>query len=158
MDYPLKHTKTLNRNFWAGLTRVALPLFLLMTSAFISLGAEGFPQANDSISAFWLKFSAAVIKSDKPAVAALTRFPVSMPYGVAAVKNRTQLISRYRIVFHGESDAAKCFKSAKPQTDPANAKLFTVGCKNAAGDEVVIYSFEKTTGGWKFTGLDNLNE
>ncbi len=35
---------------------------------------------------------------------------------------------------------------------------FTVGCKNSAGDEVVIYTFVLTRAGWKFKSLDNLNE
>ena len=29
---------------------------------------------------------------------------------------------------------------------------------DAAGNEVVIYHFEQTRTGWKFSGLDNLNE
>ena len=120
--------------------------------------AVGGQQSDNSIDSFWTKFRAAVMRADKAGVAGLTRFPVEMPYGMAKVKNRTQLISRYRTVFNGESDASKCFKTAQPQSDPAHAKIFTVGCKNAAGDEVVIYSFAKTATGWKFSGLDNLNE
>jgi hypothetical protein len=81
-----------------------------------------------------------------------------MPYGMASVKTRAQLITRYRRVFNGETDAAKCFSTAKPETDPANQKLFTIACKNAAGHEVIIYSFARTAGGWKFAGLDNINE
>jgi hypothetical protein len=42
--------------------------------------------------------------------------------------------------------------------DPANAKVFTVACPDAAGNEVVIYHFRRTKAGWKFTSLDNLNE
>jgi hypothetical protein len=115
-------------------------------------------QSDGSIQDFWGKFSAAVIKGDKVTVAGHTRFPVSMPYGMAAVKNRTQLNKRYRTVFNAEANAAKCFATAKPETDPANSKSFSVACPNAAGHEVVIYSFTRTTAGWKFVGLDNLNE
>jgi len=115
-------------------------------------------QVDSSIADFWSKFSAAVIKGDKIAVAAATRFPVSMPYGMAPVKTRAQLSKRYRTVFNGEANAAKCFATAKPETDPANPKTFSVACPNAAGHEVVIYSFTRTASGWKFTGLDNLNE
>jgi hypothetical protein len=42
--------------------------------------------------------------------------------------------------------------------DPESAKHFTVACPDAAGNEVVIYHFQQTKLGWKFTGLDNLNE
>ncbi|HKO99788.1 MAG TPA: hypothetical protein VJU86_22620 [Pyrinomonadaceae bacterium] len=116
------------------------------------------PQVDNSIQEFWGKFSAAVIKGDKVTVAGQTRFPVSMPYGMASVRNRTQLTKRYRTVFNGEANAAKCFATAKPEPDPANAKSFTVACANAAGHEVVVYSFTRTATGWRFTGLDNLNE
>ena len=108
--------------------------------------------------AFWEKFKAAVIKKDKATIAALSQFPISMPYGMRTVRSRAQLIQRYRDVFNHEGDAAVCFADAKPQTDPAQPKQFTVGCKNGAGDEVVIYSFVLTKTGWRFNGLDNLNE
>ena len=107
---------------------------------------------------FWEKFSAAVIRGDTQAVAGLATFPVDMPYGVRSIRNRTQLIKRYREVFHGETNAAKCFADAKPQKEPERPKEFTVGCKNAAGHEVIIYRFVLTKAGWKFKGLDNINE
>ncbi|MEK6282108.1 MAG: hypothetical protein AABN95_17265 [Acidobacteriota bacterium] len=137
---------------------VLLAAALVMTATLLSEAAEGPRQADNSIYEFWTKFRAAVIKGDKVGVAGLTRFPVELPYGMGILKNRAQLMSRYRTVFNGEANAAKCFGTAKPQIDPANPKLFTVGCKNAAGDEVVIYSFARTANGWKFAGLDNINE
>ena len=57
-----------------------------------------------------------------------------------------------------QTDAAACFSKAKPEVDPATPKAFTVACPDAAGNEVVIYHFTQTRAGWKFTGLDNLNE
>lgn len=138
-------------------------IFTLMGSGIASSAgantmSEWLPQTDNSIREFWQKFSAAVIKGDKATVAGHTRFPVSMPYGMAAVRNRAQLTKRYRTVFNGEANAVKCFATAKPESDPANPKSFSVACPNAAGHEVVIYSFTKGTAGWKFTGLDNLNE
>jgi len=115
-------------------------------------------QGNASIDVFWEKFRAAVIKGDKTVVASLSRFPIGMPYGVPDIKNNAQLIRRYREVFNGEANAARCFREARPEIDPDKPAEFTVACKNAAGDEVVIYSFGRTPNGWKFTGLDNLNE
>lgn len=144
---------------------MGLTLALLLTSIVAAGNATYFSgaaairhQADSSISNFWTKFSAAVIKGDKMAVAASTRFPVSMPYGMATVKTKAQLTKRYRSVFNGEANAAKCFATAKPETDPANPKTFSVACPNAAGHEVFIYSFARTPNGWKFAGLDNLNE
>ena len=46
----------------------------------------------------------------------------------------------------------------KIEMDAENPKHFSVACPDAAGNEVVIYHFEQTKTGWKFTGLDNLNE
>ena len=58
---------------------------------------------------------------------------------------------------NAERDAA-CFNKAKREMDTANPKHFSVACPDAAGNEVVIYHFEQTRTGWKFTGLDNINE
>ncbi|MGI8898209.1 MAG: hypothetical protein ACR2IB_07425 [Pyrinomonadaceae bacterium] len=115
-------------------------------------------QRNASIHVFWERFRAAVIKSDKVVVASLSQFPIGMPYGVPTVRNNAQFIRRYRDVFNGETNAAKCFREALPEINPDNSAEFTVACKNAAGEEVVIYSFGRTRNGWKFTGVDNINE
>jgi hypothetical protein len=115
-------------------------------------------QSNAAIDVFWKKFRAAVTKSDKTLVASLSQFPIGMPYGVPTVRNNAQFIRRYREIFNGETNAAKCFREAGPEINPDNSAEFTVGCKNAAGDEVVIYSFGRTRSGWKFKRLDNLNE
>ena len=115
-------------------------------------------QTSRSHEAFWQRFRQAVIDGNKTAVADMSRFPIDMPYGMARVRNRTQLLRRYPEVFQHEGDARKCFADAKPAVDADRKNVFTVGCKNAAGDEVVIYSFTRGATGWKFTGLDNLNE
>jgi hypothetical protein len=88
----------------------------------------------------------------------MSQFPIGMPYGVPTVKNSAQLIKRYRQLFNGEANAAKCFSDAHPVIDSDNRNRFTVGCKNSAGDEVIIYSFVRTKAGWKFKSLDNINE
>ena len=115
-------------------------------------------QPTPSRDAFWEEFRTAVINKNKTAVASLTKFPVSMPYGMGTVRSKAQLFKRYRDVFNHEGDAAICFADAKPQIDPARPKEFSIGCKNAAGDEVVIYLFVLTKNGWRFTSLDNINE
>ncbi|HEU4768484.1 MAG TPA: hypothetical protein VFS77_13975 [Pyrinomonadaceae bacterium] len=107
---------------------------------------------------FWEQFKAAVSKKDADAVAALSKFPIGMSYGIPSVKSKLELRKRYRQVFNEQTDAATCFSKAKPEIDPENAKHFTVACPDAAGNEVVIYHFTQTRTGWKFTGLDNLNE
>jgi hypothetical protein len=115
-------------------------------------------QDDASMEAFWAKFKAAVVKGDKPSVAAMSQFPVEMPYGMSKVKTRAQLISRYRTVFNGEANAAKCFRYAKPEKDPQRATEFTIACDNGSGQKVVIYRFRWAKGVWKFISLDNINE
>jgi hypothetical protein len=78
--------------------------------------------------------------------------------GIPSIKTKAQLSRRYRQIFNEQTDAAACFNKAKPEMDPANPKHFSVACPDAAGNEVVVYHFEQTRAGWKFTGLDNLNE
>ncbi|HEU4477110.1 MAG TPA: hypothetical protein VFR80_01250 [Pyrinomonadaceae bacterium] len=132
---------------------VCFGLFLLGMASGVA-----YSQTKDSREVFWEKFRTAVIKKDKITVANLSEFPISMPYGMRQVRSKAQLIKRYRDVFNHEGDAAVCFADAKPGIDAAKPKEFTVGCKNAAGDEVVIYFFLLTKNGWRFNGLDNINE
>ena len=112
----------------------------------------------DARDTFWQQFKTAVSNKDVDAIATLSRFPIGMSYGIPTVKSKVDLRKRYRKVFNEQSDAAACFSKAKPETDPDNAKHFTVACPDAAGNEVVIYHFNETKSGWKFTGMDNLNE
>jgi hypothetical protein len=115
-------------------------------------------RADPSIDSFWAKFKAAVIKGDKESIANMSQFPITMPYGIPSVKSRAQLLKRYREVFNRQADAAKCFGESSPEVDAAIKSRFTVGCKDAAGNEVVIYGFVRTRGVWKFKSLDNINE
>ena len=112
----------------------------------------------DARQAFWDQFKTAVTKRDMQTVARLSQFPIGMSYGIPGIKTKAQLTKRYRQLFNEQTDAAACFSKAKPEVDPANAKAFTVACPDAAGNEVVIYHFQQTKTGWKFTSLDNLNE
>ena len=114
--------------------------------------------AADSTDTFWQSFKTAVSKADVEAIARLSKFPLEMSYGIPAIKTKAQLTRRYKQVFKEQTDAAACFAKAKPVIDAENSKHFTVACPDAAGNEVVIYHFRQTATGWKFTGLDNLNE
>lgn len=112
----------------------------------------------DSAETFWQTFKTAVGKRDVETIARLSRFPLGMSYGIPSIKTKAQLSRRYRQVFNEQTDAAACFSKAKMEMDAENPKRFSVACPDAAGNEVVIYHFEQTRTGWKFTGLDNLNE
>lgn len=132
-----------------------LSLTLLLTGTLFATSAR---QAANSFETFWQTFKTAVSKHDSEGVARLSRFPIEMSYGIPGIKTKAQLIKRYRQVFNEQTDAAVCFSKAKPEINAENSKQFTVACPDAAGNEVVIYHFEQTRTGWKFTGLDNLNE
>ena len=116
--------------------------------------------AESDFLAFWKKFKSAVVSSDKSAVAEMTKFPLSMPYEVKAVKNKQEFLRRYDEIFKGEANAARCFTSAKPQKQ---SEQYEVYCpfKDTPNDwenAPIRFIFESTKSGWKFAGLDNINE
>ena len=91
----------------------------------------------------------------------MTKFPLSMPYGVKTVKNKENFLRRYNEIFKGEANAARCFARAKPQKE--SAQRYGVYCpfKDTPNDwenAPIRFVFELTKDGWKFTGLDNINE
>jgi hypothetical protein len=126
-------------------TLTTLSLLLLLTGA-------------DSAESFFQSFKTAVSKRDVETIARLSKFPLAMSYGIPAIKTKAQLTKRYRQVFKEQTDAAACFSKAVLEKDPENPKHFSVACPDAAGNPVVVYHFEQMPTGWKFTGLDNLNE
>ncbi len=138
-------------------------LFTVCLSILLTVNA-GIAQTskNSDITKFWAQFKAAVIKKDKNAVASMTKFPLSMPFGQKSVRSKAELLRRYKQVFDGETDAAKCFVKAKLEKG-STGNIYGVYCgfRDALDDEdnkPIYYYFEKTKTGWKFTGLDNINE
>ena len=123
------------------------------------LFSNAFAQTN--FSTFWEKFKPAVIAGNKAAVAEMTKFPLSMPYLVKAVKTKSDLLRRYDEIFKGEANAAQCFASAKPERQ--SARQYEIYCpfKETPNDKEnasIRFIFELTKSGWKFAGLDNINE
>ncbi len=117
--------------------------------------------AESDFSAFWKTFKSAVIAGDKATVAEMTKFPLSMPYGVKAVKNKEDFLRRYTEIFKGEANAAQCFKSAEPHKE--SDRQYEIYCpfKETPDDREnapIRFIFESTKSGWKFAGLDNVNE
>lgn len=110
---------------------------------------------------FWTKFRSAVARKDKAAVANLSRLPVLMPTYQRSVRTRADFLRRYNHIFDGEANAAKCFQNAPPQKSSETRYEVACGFKNdklGDGGEPIVYSFELTKNGWKFVGLDNINE
>jgi hypothetical protein len=135
---------------------VILLLAILISSIF------GTKNSQNGFDAFWQKFQIAVKNNEKNLVAELTKFPFSMPYGIANIKTKTVFIKKYQQIFSGEADAAKCFSRAKPEKE--TVKRYVVACKikgtenTADTGEPIVYSFELTKTGWRFAGFDNINE
>lgn len=135
-----------------------ITIFSLLVLAGAPSFATGSGQKANSFETFWEAFKVAVTKRDVPAIAGMSKFPIEMSYGIPSVKTKAQLTKRYRQVFNEQTDAAACFAKAKPEADAEDPKRFSIACPDAAGNEVVVYHFRQTRTGWKFTGLDNLNE
>jgi hypothetical protein len=117
--------------------------------------------AESDFSSFWKKFKAVVIAGDKAAVTEMTKFPLSMPYGVKAVKNKEDFLRRYNEIFKGGANAAQCFGKAEPHKE--SARQYDTYCpfKDTPNDwenAPIRFIFELTKSGWKFVGLDNINE
>ena len=83
----------------------------LAATLILLLGPNAFAQSD--FSAFWKKFSSAVIAGEKATVAEMTKFPLSMPYGVKAVKDKEDFLRRYNEIFKGEANATQSFRSLK---------------------------------------------
>ena len=117
--------------------------------------------AESDFSAFWKRFKSAVIAGDKAMVAAMTKFPLSMPYLVKAVKNKEDFLRRYNEIFKGEANAAQCFRSAEPHKE--SDRRYEIYCPfketpNDRENAPIRFEFELTKAGWRFVGLDNINE
>ena len=110
---------------------------------------------------FWKNFKSAVTAGDKPTVAEMSKFPLSMTYLVKAVKNKEEFLRRYNEIFKGEADAAQCFASAQPRKESAQRYEIYCPFKETPDDmenAPIRFMFEMTKSGWKFAGLDNINE
>jgi hypothetical protein len=91
----------------------------------------------------------------------MTKFPLSMGYEGKAVKNKQDFLRRYDEIFKGEANAVQCFGRAEPHKQ--TARQYEVYCpfKETPNDwenAPIRFIFELTKGGWKFVGLDNINE
>jgi hypothetical protein len=138
--------------------------FLLTVCLGLNLLAASNGASSDrqtDVRTFWKKFNTAVEKADKNALAEMTKFPLEMPYGVKSVKNKAEFLKRYNEIFKGETDAAKCFPKAKLEKETTKRYAVYCGFKTTPEDlenTPIKYIFELTKNGWKFVGLDNINE
>jgi hypothetical protein len=139
--------------------RVIRGLTWLVGIVILWLGPHAF--AESDFSAFWHKFKPAVIASNKAMVADMTKFPLSMPYEVKAVKNKEGFLRRYDEIFKGEANAAQCFGNAEPHKESDLRYEIFCPFKETPKDKdnaPIRFVFELTKNGWRFVGLDNINE
>jgi hypothetical protein len=126
---------------------------MVFVSFIVALAAQ--KQASNTAHAdaelFWSNFQSAVAKNDSDAVAEMTKYPLSMPYGVRSVKSKLEFKRRYTKIFDAET--RKCFSTAKPQWDEGNNSKFSINC-----GEAMMYWFEKVSGRFLFAAVDNVNE
>ena len=135
-----------------------MPIWLPGIFVFLSF-SNAFADAD--FSTFWGKFKSAVTRSDKAAVAEMTKFPLSMSYGVKPVKNKEHFLRRYNEIFKGEANAAQCFAKIEPRKE--SPRQYEIYCPfkatpNDMENAPVRYIFELSSGSWRFVGLDNINE
>ena len=93
----------------------------------------------------------------------MTKFPLSMPYEVKAVKNKEGFLRRYDEIFKGEANAAQCFASASAKPQKESAGRYEIYCPfketpNDMENAPIRFMFELTKDSWRFSGLDNINE
>src|ERR1043165_6447667 len=132
------------------------PFTTLVAILILSLLPQAFAQSD--FPAFWKKFRSAVIVADEATVAEMTKFPLSMPYGIKAVKTKEDFLRRYGEIFKGEANAAQCFKSAKPEKESAGRCGIYCPFKGTPDDwenAPIRFIFDSTTNGWKSVSPDN---
>ncbi|NJK33875.1 MAG: hypothetical protein HC919_02415 [Oscillatoriales cyanobacterium SM2_2_1] len=116
--------------------------------------------AQTDFNTFWKKFKTAVVNNDKSTVASLTKFPLSMPFGVKSVKTKAEFLKGYDSILNMEANARRCFQATKPKQEE---KGYAVYCTfrqlpESSENRPIRYYFKRTETGWKFEGLDNINE
>ncbi|QHV01208.1 hypothetical protein BWK47_14435 [Synechocystis sp. CACIAM 05] len=116
--------------------------------------------AETDFNSFWQQFKTAVVNSDKSTVARLTRFPLSMPFGIESIKTETEFLQGYDDILNMEADAKRCFQTTKPKQE---GKGYAIYCTfkqlpESSENRPIKYYFARTKTGWKFEGIDNINE
>lgn len=116
--------------------------------------------AQSDFDAFWTKFKTAVVAGDKVAVANMSKFPLAMPYGYGDIRTRAEFLKRYDKIMNMEANVKRCFQATKPEK---HEKAYGVWCTfkgepETSDNRPIEYYFVKTKTGWKFAGIDNINE
>jgi hypothetical protein len=116
--------------------------------------------AQTDFNAFWKKFKTAVLNNDQAAVAGLTRFPLEMPFGVRSVTTKAELLKGYDSILNMEANAKRCFQATKPHQEGDGYAIYCTfkQMPESSENRPIRYYFGQTETGWRFEGLDNINE
>jgi hypothetical protein len=132
---------------------------LLMLSAVAAQVQSQPAKSTQMFDSFWAQFKAAVAKSDKEAVASMTR----LPFYLRKELTRGEFIRKFNVIFNRGTQ--RCFARGKPSSDyQAYIKMVKKYPKSAipkqedtgsyslfCGDE--IFLFEIVNGKYKFTEI-----
>ena len=124
---------------------------LCLCAALTAQARQKTTQSAPAFDAFWTNFRSALAKNDKESVAAMTRFPLTMPYGVPAVRTKAQFLQRYANIF--DAATRKCFAAARPERENNKSARYNVLC-----GEAMLYEFNLVGGAYKLVAVDNINE
>jgi hypothetical protein len=138
--------------------RIALST-VIISSIFVIFSSTNVG-AKQNIDTFWTKFKTAVVKGDKFTVASLTQFPLSMPFGRSSIKTKGEFIRNYDDIMNMEANAKRCFRiqNIKKEGSSYHVSCTFKSLPETSDNRPIFYNFEKTKNGWKFVGLDNINE
>jgi hypothetical protein len=117
--------------------------------------------AESDFSTFWREIKSAIIAGDKSKVAEMTKFPLSMPYLIKAVKNKEDFLAPLQRNFQRRGRCRQCFASGNRKRNLREAMQSIVPSRTlqTTGENAPIrFIFELTKSGWRFAGLDNVNE
>jgi hypothetical protein len=125
---------------WSAKPFVLGLLMMVLVVGLLQVWAQGPSAANDpAFSAFWIKFKAAVARSDKSAVADMTKLPFLLD---SKDQDRAGFIKQYGALFTPR--VRRCFARAKPTRDQDAYEIF-------CGQQ--IFLFAKVEGVYKFTEI-----
>jgi len=96
-------------------------------------------KTDPEFTAFWIKFKAAVARSDKAAVADMTKLPFLLS---SEEVDRAGFIKQYKSLF--TPSVRRCFARARPSRDQDAMEIF-------CGEQ--IFLFAKVGGVYKFTDI-----
>ena len=112
---------------------------LIFLLAIAPAGSEEIKPEARSFTGFWSQFQAAVVKGDKAAIAAMTKFPFA-----SEKQTKAEFVKQCDKLFSAK--VRRCFRNAKPVKEDKRDS-YSVFC----GENIFV--FEKGKDGYQFTDV-----